>query len=196
MAAQKVPFVTPAEYLAGERYADVKHEYIAGEVYAMAGASPEHSAIATDTRRALGNGLAVAGSSCEVYDSDLKVRVADAGPFFYPDATVVCDDPTFDPDGCLRSPVVLIEVLSEGTASYDRGEKFRQYRRIASLRHYVLIEQDRILVEHYERLENGIWGLVGEHSDPADAVVFADLGVTLPLAEIYRRVRFSQPPAP
>jgi len=190
MAAQKVPFLSPGEYLAGERQADVKHEYIAGEAYAMAGGTPEHTALSTDALRSLGNRLDAAGGRCDVYNSDVKVRVEDEGPFFYPDVTVTCGDPTFDADGCLRNPLLIVEVLSESTAAFDRGEKFFHYRRIPSLRHYVLIEQTRMLVEHYERQDNGLWTLVGEHTEPDHRLSLPALGADVPLSEVYRRVRF------
>jgi Uma2 family endonuclease len=193
MAAQRVPCVTPEAYLAHERQADTKSEYISGEVFAMAGGSPEHSAIATDTRRALGNALQAANRGCEVYDSDLRVRISDSGPFFYPDATIVCGEPKFDFDDCLRNPTVLIEVASESTALYDRSDKFAHYRRFATLRDYVLIEQNRMQVEHWERGSNGLWTLVGEHTEATDTLILSSLQIAIPLAEIYRRVTFPAP---
>ncbi len=188
MAAQKVPFLSPEEYLAGERHADVKHEYIAGEAFAMAGGTPEHSHLSSDVQVALA--VRVTERGCEVNNSDLMVRVGDEGPFFYPDVTATCGDPTFDADGCLRNPLLIVEVLSESTAAFDRGEKFFHYRRIPSLRHYVLIEQARMLVEHYERQENGLWTLVGEHTEPGHRLSLPALGADVPLSEVYRRVRF------
>lgn len=101
MPVQKVPFVTPEEYLTREREAKTKSEYIAGEIIAMAGGSPEHTAIASDMHVALANALR--GGSCAVYNSDLKVR-STAGPFFYPDVTVVCGPPQIDYDDCLQNP--------------------------------------------------------------------------------------------
>ena len=190
MAALRVPLVTPEEYLARERQAETKSEYIAGEILAMAGGKPDHNMIATDLARALGNRLETAGSACDVFNSDQRVRVADAGPFFYPDVTVVCGDPVFDGDDCLRNPALIVEVLSESTADYDRGEKFRHYRRLPSLRHYVLIEQDRMRVEHYRRREGVVWEPAGVYEAPTDRVALPDLDVELPLAEIYRRVTF------
>jgi Uma2 family endonuclease len=181
VAASRVPLVTPGEYLTRERQAETKSEYIAGEILAMAGGKPDHNMIATDLARALGNRLETAGSACGVFNSDQRVRVADAGPFFYPDVTVVCGDPVFDGDDCLRNPPLIVEVLSESTADYDRGEKFR---------HYVLIEQDRMRVEHYRRREGVVWEPAGVYEAPADRVALPDLDVELPLAEIYRRVTF------
>jgi Uma2 family endonuclease len=196
MAAQKIPLFTPQEYLDGERLAVTKSEYIAGEIIAMAGASPEHSAIATDTRWILRTALDAANSDCEVYDSDLRVRLNEAGPFFYPDITVVCGEPQFDYDDCLRNPTVLIEVLSDSTASQDRGVKFFHYRHFSSLRHYVLVEQGQVLVEHWERAQNGLWTLTAEHTDIAESVALSALRIKLPLTEIYRRVSFATPASP
>ena len=180
------------EYLAGEKLAETKSEYVAGEVYAMAGGTPEHSAIATEIRRLVGNQLS--GAGCEVYDSDLKVRVADAGPFFYPDASIVGGNAQFDSGDCLRNPTAIVEVLSPSTGAFDRGDKFFHYRRIASMRHYVLVEQDRMLVEHFALLD-GRWTLVGEHTLPEDRLQVPEMGVSVPLSDIYRRVPLPAPAA-
>jgi Uma2 family endonuclease len=188
MAAQKVPFVTPEDYLAREREAKTKNEYIAGEIIAMAGGSQEHTAIASDIHVALANALR--GGSWEVYNSDLKVRLIAAGPFFYPDVTVVCGQPQVDFDDCLQNPTLIVEVVSESTASYDRGEKFVYYRRFPMLRHFLVIEQANVFVEHWERNENGLWMLTAEHTDRAEQLVLGTLGVVIPLAEIYRRISF------
>jgi Uma2 family endonuclease len=190
MAAMQVPLYTPAEYLVRERAASFKSEYISGEIFAMAGGSPEHNMIATDVSRILGNRLEEAGGGCEVFNSDQKVRIDEADPFFYPDVSVVCGDPRFDGDGCLRNPVLVAEVLSASTAEYDRGEKFRNYRRLSSLRHYLLISLDRVRVEHYQQREGFIWAPVGDLIGLEDVVSLPDLGITVPLLEIYRRIQF------
>jgi Uma2 family endonuclease len=188
MFAVQMPLVTPEEYLHHEKEAETKSEYISGEILAMAGGTPEHSAIATEVRRILGNLLLERG--CEVFDSDLKVRIEDAGPFFYPDASVVCGEPAFDANFCLRNPVLIVEVLSEGTAVYDRGEKFRNYRRLDSLRHYLLIDQNQCHVEHYRQVEGFFWELVGEYNQRQDTITLNEMEITLTLNEIYRRVGF------
>jgi len=192
MAAQRLPFLTPEEYLAGEKIADTKSEYIAGEVYAMAGGTPEHVFLSSDTQVALARQLA--GSPCDANNSAQKVRVADTGPFFYPDVTVTCGSPHFDRDDCLRNPVAIVEVLSASTSTFDRGDKFFHYRRIPSLRHYILIEQERMLVEHWALID-GHWTLVGEHTEPQQRLEMPDLNASIPLSEIYRRVTFA-PAAP
>jgi Uma2 family endonuclease len=183
--------MTVAEYLAFEHAAKTKHEFVKGEVIEMAGASLEHSAIATDTRTTLAINLR--GTGCEVYDSDLRVRVAEDDPYYYPDATVVCGMPDRDTDQCLHNPYVIVAVLSESTESADRDTKFRAYRRIPSLRHYILISQVVVRVEHFERLPGNIWALVGEHERLQDTLVLNDLTIRIPVMEIYRRVT---PPEP
>jgi Uma2 family endonuclease len=179
--------VSVAEYLRWERSVPTKHEYIDGRIIDMSGGTPNHSRIATDLQTALSNGLRNA-PVYEVFNSDQRLRVADGGPFFYPDVTVACESSIFDTDDCLRNPCLLIEVLSPSTRAFDRDEKFRAYRRIASLRHYVLVASDAVRVEHFERLPGGVWALVGEHEALTGMLSFSDLPVTVPLTEIYRRV--------
>jgi Uma2 family endonuclease len=191
VAALQVPLFTPEEYLAHERMASYKSEYIAGEIFAMAGGSPEHNMIATDVARALGNHLEAAGNRCDVFNSDQKVRIDEGGPFFYPDASVVCGDPIFDSDDCLRNPALIVEVLSDSTGHYDRGEKFRNYRRLPSLRHYILITVERMRVEHYRQQQGFLWVPVGDYTQEEDVISLPDMGIEVPLSEIYRRIKFS-----
>ena len=146
-------FLTPEEYLAKERKALNKSEYRDGRIYAMPGASREHNLIT-------GNAFAelhfqMRNRVCEVYPSDMRVKVSAAGLYTYPDVIVVCDEPHFDDSyfDMLLNPTVLIEVLSPSTAAYDRGEKFRRYQYLDSLCEYVLISQDSVCVEHYLRQE-------------------------------------------
>lgn len=184
-------FVTPEEYLAREREATTKSEYIAGEILAMSGGSPTHNMLAADAFFTLMQRLRAAGNGCNAVGSDQRVRVDDAGPFFYPDVTVYCADPTFDADDCLRDPVLIVEVLSPSTADYDRGEKFAHYRRLASLRHYLLVAQDRVHVEHYRRQGAGfLWAPAALYTDRAARIPLPDLGIDLPLADLYFQVTF------
>lgn len=179
------------EYLDREREAATKHEFFGGRLIEVAGGTPNHNRIATDAQTVLANALRDAG--CEVFNSDQRVRAAAGGPFFYPDVSVVCGPADFDADFCLVNPLLLVEILSASTAAFDRDEKFRAYRRIASLRHFLLVASEEVRVEHYERLPGGVWALVGEYEDREVALALTDPEVTLPLAEIYRRVRFEEP---
>lgn len=149
------------EYLALERDANTKHEFFAGEIFAMGGGTPEHSAIAVKIASQLDAQLE--GKECRVFNSDLRVRVLATGLGTYPDVTVVCGPLEFAPDApdTLVNPVVIVEVLSASTEEYDRGAKFDNYRQISSLREYVLVSQRERLVEVHRRQAAGVpWSRV------------------------------------
>jgi Uma2 family endonuclease len=150
---------TPAEYLAWERLQPEKHEFHGGEVFARAGATFEHNQIVVNVGAELREGLRQL--SCRVCASDLRVKIPTTGLYTYPDASVVCGRPEFEDDqlDTLLNPIVIVEVLSVSTEDYDRGTKFTNYRTIPSLRDYVLISTDRILVEYYTRREDASWVL-------------------------------------
>lgn len=195
MSTVSQPFVTPQEYLALERRAEGKSEYVNGMVYAMTGASREHNLIALNVASELRTQLR--GRPCETYTSDMRVKVSATGMYTYPDVVALCGEPAFEDAqvDTLLNPAVIVEVLSESTERYDRGENFAHYRRIASLREYVLVAQDRARVEHYARrdeqwLLTEIDGLEGELALPS-------LGCTLRLADVYERVApfEGEPPA-
>jgi Uma2 family endonuclease len=179
-------FYTPEEYLELERQAPFRSEYLGGRIYAMAGASREHSLI-------IGNVLAefhqqLKGRPCEVYTNEMRVKV-EAEPFYtYPDVVVVCGERRFEDAevDTLLNPTALVEVLSPSTESYDRTRKFEYYGRLASLREYVLIAQDRVLVEQY--LRQGEKWAVTELRDLDAALVMPSIGCEVPLREIYDRV--------
>jgi Uma2 family endonuclease len=152
--------MTYAEYLAAEATSDVRHEYLNGEVWAMAGGTPEHGALAAAVIRELG--AALRNRPCRVYTSDVRVRVVGTGLSSYPDATVVCGQLETAPDDpdAITNPVVIVEMLSDTTEAYDRGAKAAHYRRIPSLREYVLVSQAEPLIEVYRRAEGGRWELL------------------------------------
>ena len=190
MSAVPKPFLNPQEYLSRERRAETKSEYLRGEMFAMSGASREHNLIVGNVSRELGQQLRQ--RPCEVYQADMRVKVSSTGLYTYPDVTVVCGEPQFE-DGevdTLLNPTVLVEVLSPSTADYDRGGKFAHYRRLASLQEYVLISQDRPLVEHYVRQDSDQW-LLTEQRGLEDMLVLPSIGCQIPLAEIYLKIRFA-----
>lgn len=182
------PYITPPEYLAAERKAAEKSEYINGHVYAMAGASRVHNLIALNTASEVR--AQMRGRPCEAYVNDMRVKVERTGMYTYPDVVGICDVPRFEDDhvDTLLNPSVIIEVLSPSTERYDRGEKFAHYRRLESLREYILIAQDIRRVEHYRR-EGDSW-LLTEVSEPDAVLVIPSLSCTLRLADIYDRVEF------
>ncbi len=179
-----------AEYLRRERAADYKSEYYKGEMFAMAGASRKHNLIAGNLVREFGNELKL--RSCEVYPSDMRVKVDPTGLYTYPDVVVVCDEPKLEDEhfDTLLNPTLLVEVLSDSTESYDRGPKFKQFRRIGSLKEFVLVAQDRISVECYVRRSDDTWTL-RDYDAIEEIVRFESLGVEVAMEEIYRRVTVS-----
>lgn len=182
-------FLTPEEYLTRERKALTKSEYRDGRIYAMPGASRAHNLITAHVTGELY--IQLRTRSCEVYPSDMRVKVSAAGLYTYPDVIVVCDEPRFEDShfDTLLNPTVLIEVLSPSTAAYDRGEKFRRYQYLDSLCEYVLISQDRVRVEHYLQQEQG-WDLT-EFRSLADVCQLASIECELSLQAIYAKVQFS-----
>jgi len=190
MSAVPRPYLTPQEYLARERRAETKSEYLRGEMFAVPAASREHNLITGNITRELGQQLR--DRDCEVYASDMRVKVGPTGLYTYPDVTVVCGKPEFEDAelDTLLNPKVIVEVLSPSTADYDRGGKFTHYRKLPSLEEYVLISQDRPLVEHYIRQAHDEW-LLSERTSIEDTIDLPSIQCRLPLAEIYLKVRFA-----
>lgn len=186
IARSAVPLISPAEYLALERSALDRSEFIDGAIVAMAGASRAHSLIAANLIGELR--AALRQHPCEVHGSDLRVSVPGGALYTYPDVTVICGEPTFEDAAAdtLTNPTVIVEVLSPSTEAYDRGEKFARYRRLASLRTYVLVSQDRLRVEWYERGDSG-W-LLNEAAGADGVVELAAIRCKVNLAEVYARV--------
>lgn len=185
---------SPAEYYQQERPATFKSEYLHGEIIAMAGGTTKHSLIKTNLIRELGNLLK--GRPCAPYDSDQRLRVKDTGLRTYPDAAVYCGAMEYDPEDnqseTATNPTVLFEVLSDSTEAYDRGAKASHYRRIESLKAYVLVSQHVPLVEIYELAPEGVWQM--REAAGQDAVLPVPcLGIELRLVEIYDRVVFDDP---
>jgi Uma2 family endonuclease len=189
MSSQPVSFLTPDEYLELERRAEQKSEYFQGETFAMAGASPRHVRIVTNIVIELGRQLK--GASCQVFSTDLRIRVMSTGLFTYPDVTVVCGELRYADThkDTVVNPVVLIEVLSDSTRDYDRGRKFQHYRAIESLAEYLTIEQDEPHLEHYVRQPENRW-LLTEIAAREQGVTLASIGCTLALNDIYDKVEF------
>jgi Uma2 family endonuclease len=190
MAAATKPYYTEAEYLARERRAEYKSEYYRGEIFSREGATREHNLVAGNVLCTLANQLAKL--PCEVYPSDMRVRLL-TGLYTYPDVSVACGEPKFlDAEvDTLLNPNVIVEVLSESTAAYDRGEKSRQYRNIESLSHYVLVESEKAQIEVYTRQPNQQW-LLSEASGVAATIDLPAINCRLVLAEVYEKVVLKQ----
>ena len=180
--------LTPEEYLAQERKATIKSEYLNGQMYAMSGASRAHNLICLNIGGELRTQLKE--RACEVYVNDMRVRVSAAGLYTYPDVLVVCEEPRFEDDSfdILLNPTALFEVLSPSTEAYDRGAKFGYNRQLDSMQEYTLVSQELMRVEHYLR-HNEQW-ILTEFSSPDDVVRLTSIDCELPLREIYDRVEF------
>lgn len=174
-----------ADYLAYEQASNVKHEYLEGEIYARAGGSPEHAQLSVAVAAALRAQLE--GRRCRVFSSDLRVRVGATGLTTYPDVTVVCGPLERDEASreTILNPVLLVEVLSDGTERYDRGEKFEHYKRIPTLEEYVLVSQKERLVESWSLVE-GDWSR--QAAGPGGRLVLGSVGSELVVDELYRDV--------
>lgn len=170
-------------YLAIERETDRRHEWHAGEVFAMAGGTPAHGALAVAVASEL-RALALE-CGCQVFSSDVKVRVRATGLATYPDASAVCGAVERDPDDrvAINNPAVLVEVLSEGTEAYDRGDKFAHYRELPSLLDYVLVSQHEQRIEVYSRDPQGLWVL--REARAGQSVPVAALRGSLDVARVY-----------
>jgi Uma2 family endonuclease len=190
MATLARQLLTAEEYLAIERAAEYKSEFFNGEMFAMAGASLAHSLITTNVTRELS--IQLKRRTCQVYSSDTRVKVSETGLYTYPDVTAVCGQPQVEDEhrDTLLNPTLIVEVLSPSTEAYDRGDKFAQYRRLESLREYVLIAQDRPRIERYTRQGEAQEWLLTEVSDPQGVVSLASIGCELVLAEVYDKVEF------
>jgi Uma2 family endonuclease len=188
MPAETKHRLTVQEYLALERRAESRSEYLDGETFAMVGASRKHNLIAVNILASLHGQLR--GKSCEVYANDMRVRVPATDLFTYPDVVVVCGQPELDDaeGDTLLNPRLIVEVLSKSTEDYDRGTKFAHYRTLPSLADYVLIAQDRVHVEHFTKQADGRW-LLSETDDKGSTLELPSIDCRLVLAEVYERVQ-------
>lgn len=182
-------YYTVEEYLSLEETAEYKSEYYKGEIFAMAGGSANHNRIARNVLTALTQ--AFESKPCEAFGSDMKVGVKKEVYYTYPDVSVVCGEIEFDEDrtDSMTNPTLIVEVLSPSTADYDRNKKFEMYRGRKSLQDYVLIDQDRVLIEYYHKVAVNEWRLK-IYEELNETVNFEAVGVELPIQRIYSRVKF------
>ena len=189
MSTQPQPYITPEQYLEIERAAECKSEYFDGEMFAMAGGTLSHARIQRNISTLLGNQLH--GKSCEQAGSDLRLQVAGDGLFTYPDIVVFCGEPLLA-DGhkdTLTDATVIIEVLSPSTERYDRTFKFEQYRKLPSLKDYIVIAQNRPYLQHRTRSADGNWRAF-ETADPEAVIQLPSIECSFRLADAYYRVEF------
>ncbi len=184
MVASRVPLLSPEEYLVWEEQAEVRHEYIDGEVFAMAGSSDDHATIVLNCSIVLTPFVRAAG--CRIYPQDVKAKVHDRARFYYPDLLVTCDPRDREDKYVKRHYKLIVEVLSESTEAFDRGKKFEDYRRSDSLEEYLLVAQDRVAVDVFRRNAAGKWELEGY--GPGDTVEVVSLGGRFAIGDLYEDV--------
>lgn len=190
MSALPKSYVTIDEYLSLEESSELRHEYIDGEVLAMTGGSRKHNRIAGNVLRALGERLDEKG--CELYINDVRVKIQDTGAYMYPDVVIVCGEEDVDDyrGEHLLNPIILIEVLSESTESYDRGMKWAHYKRIQSLQEYLVVSQSHPYVEQYTRLEDNSWRYV-TYEGLDDTIDLSSVALELSMRALYRKVTWT-----
>ena len=189
MLSQSIIKITAEEYLAAERLSEVRHEFLNGTIFAMAGASRKHNQISSNLVRILGNQLL--DKPCSVYSSDMRVKNAEAKKYFYPDIVVSCKEERFEDkeEDTLLNPRLILEILSDSTEAYDRGDKFFYYRQIKSFVEYVLVSQKNYHVERFIRQPDNAW-LYSEFNNIDDEIKLSSIGCNICLKEIYNKVQF------
>lgn len=189
-ALVKEKLYTPEEYLALEEEAEYRSEYIDGLIYQMAGGNVNHIDITFNVTAIINEKLR---EKCRAYSTELKVRVEEVNRFYYPDVTVVCGDRNFyeDRKDTITNPILIIEVLSNSTEAKDRGEKFFAYQTLESLEEYILVSQDKYLIEQFTRQNDGSWKYLATIGIDSE-VTFESLNTTLKLKDIYDLVEFEE----
>ena len=187
---RSVHVASPEDYLEFERASETRHEFLDGDLYAMAGESLSHSRVCTNLSGEVRNKLK--GNNCEPLSPNMKVRTSNASLFAYPDLTIVCGEPMFHDTkkDVLVNPRVIFEVLSPSTEIYDRTTKFMRFRMgNETLTDYILVSQDKPFVEHFTRHPSGEW-LYRSYNDVSDSFEISSVECSLSLNEIYDRVEF------
>ena len=178
-------YFTPEEYLEIERVSPIKHEYVQGQILAMAGASKAHVIIMGNLSALMVNHLR--GAGCISYAADMKVRLPELNLFYYPDLTVTCDDrDRVSDENFILHPKLIIEVLSDSTEAFDRGDKFSDYKSIPELEEYALVHQKQVLVERFQRKSDNLW--LPKIFRTGEQLVFESIGFTCEIAHLYENL--------
>jgi Uma2 family endonuclease len=183
------PRFTPEEYFAWEEQQLERHDYMDGEVYAMSGGTINHGDIALNFGVLLKTHMR--GRGCKTLNSDCRVKIFGMDKYVYPDASVTCDDRDKSTTQYISYPCLIIEVLSTSTEAYDRGNKFKMYRRNLSLQEYVLVSADEIEVELFRRTETDDWRIINYQA--GDTVELKSVNLTFPIEQIYEDIIFPEP---
>jgi Uma2 family endonuclease len=188
MGAAELKYCTEQEYIDAERLALDKHEYYRGEIFAMSGASIPHNKISKNILVDLGNKLK--GKSCEPFGGDLRVHIPKKTLYTYPDLSIICGEieTTNDKFDTVTNPSVIIEILSESTRNYDKGGKFTLYREIESLKEYILIDSENIMVEKFIKNEDNSWQLT-EYKTLEESFKIETVAIQIELKTIYEGIK-------
>lgn len=190
-APKYFPKLSPSEFLEWERKQEFKHEYVNGEVLAMAGASFNHNRITSNIIVEVGSFLK--NKSCDIFGSDLRISVKWSDSYFYPDVTIICDEPEFDDEkikDTLKNPLVIFEILSASTEDYDMGRKQMYYMQIPSLKQYILIDSQKIQIRTITKKDEvGTWKFE-EFNSIDELLSVAPINFQLTVPELYKGVKF------
>jgi Uma2 family endonuclease len=187
IATPKFDYITPDEYLEMEEKSEIKHEYIDGYVYAMAGANDPHVTIASNAFSMIRSHLR--GSNCRVYISDMKARIDSLNRFYYPDVMVTCDPRDTQSQNQKRYPKLIIEVLSKSTEGFERGDKFADYQQIETLEEYILVNTKRQRLDCFRRNEEGLW-VLKSYSDGQEKFQLSSINFEGEFTDLYEDVVF------
>jgi Uma2 family endonuclease len=186
VAKDKLPRFTPEEYFQWEEGQKLRHEYVNGEVYAMSGGTINHSKIASNLNFILKSHLR--GGGCQILTSDARVNIVQSNDYVYPDLSVTCDDRDRAAIQAIKYPCLVVEVLSPSTANYDRGDKFRMYRRNPSLQDYLLVDAEKIAIDLYRHNELGNWEIVNYQAK--DLIELESINLSCLIEDIYEDIVF------
>jgi Uma2 family endonuclease len=183
---ENIPRFTPEEYFVWEEQQLERHEYIDGEVYAMSGGTINHSDIAMNFGTMLKNHLR--GSGCKTLNSDARVNVVESNNYIYPDLSVTCDERDKTTPQFIRYPCLIVEVLSPSTEAYDRGNKFKLYRKNPSLRDYVLVDSSKMEIDLYRKDESGNWYII--NYEVGDSIELKSINLACSIEQVYEDIEF------
>jgi Uma2 family endonuclease len=184
----KFPKLTPEEYFVWEEKQLLRHEYLNGELYAMSGGTQNHGRIASNIIFIVKGHLR--GGGCQVGNSDCRVNILETKDYVYPDVSVTCDERDITAIQAIQYPCLIVEVLSPSTASYDRGDKFRLYRRNPSLQDYVLVDAEKIAIDLYRKNDLGNWEIFNYQL--GDNIELGSIDLSFPIESVYEDIVFEE----
>lgn len=184
----KFPKLTPEEYFVWEEKQLLRHEYLNGEIYAMGGGTQNHGRIASNIIFIVKGHLR--GGGCQVGNSDCRVNILETNDYVYPDVSVTCEDSDRTATQAIQYPCLIVEVLSPSTANYDRGDKFRLYRRNPSLQDYVLVDAEKIAIDLYRKNDRGNWEIFNYQS--GDNIELRSINLSFPIESVYEDIVFEE----